>query len=213
MPCLPLTSPLPQPKRYHSYCLHYRYPVPSWAQKILWVNLSKIICTFSGIRNDLPLKAWRLSQRNTSFSCYIYFYLVYWSMSMADTWLRTLWLICQMVPAAMLFPTLPWQSAEAQGERGWRGAGLHSSWSVLKSWEFKMFLVMYMVTDVEISCKRVSFWEGESFNYSKTLLVYAQVFKKGDIFWGRRRMGEKSKLVEELFKIIFWTLYSKSHSA
>lgn len=72
---------------------------------------------------------------------------------------------------------------------------------------------MYMVTDVEISCKRVSFWEGESFNYSKTLLVYAQVFKKGDIFWGRRRMGEKSKLIEELFKIIFWALYSKSHSA
>lgn len=111
---------------------------------------------------------WHLSQ--TVYT--VCFYSVYWSMSLVDTWLQPLWLVCLMVPEPLWFPSPPWWWCEAQRWQSLHmGFHLHSSQSMLKSSGFKFMLscVWLPIRNFALN-QRCSFWEGESLKYSITQL-------------------------------------------
>ena len=148
----------------------YKSLCSCWSQKVLWLILNTIICTFLGIMNDMHLKTSDISLKQTVYT--VCFYSVYWSMSLVDTWLQPLWLVCLMVPEPLWFPSPPWWWCEAQRWQSLHiGFHLHSSRSTLKSSGFKFMLscVWLPIRNFALN-QRFSFWEGESLKYSITQL-------------------------------------------
>ena len=108
--------------------------------------ISKGAMTDSNHNNPhiLGYHEWYASQNLWHLSQTVYtvcFYSVYRSMSLVDTWLQPLWLVCLMVPDPLWFPSPPWWWCEAQRWQSLhKGFHLHSSRSMLKSSGFKFML-------------------------------------------------------------------------
>lgn len=148
----PLTSPRPQPTPYHSYCINSRHhpcPLPDSEDSM---NESK------QKSQHIPQYHERsASQSLTSFSKKYFIFTLH--LFLDSIWIRecgrhmtmVFMIDCQGVPAPCSFYYYPWIEVRLRENADWGVPDLHSSCSVLKSWEFKTFLGMCMATNVEIA--------------------------------------------------------------